>query len=286
MGTARGLMNVARFFRYRNRLPYRKAGDRECVLIGNGPSLMQTLATRSEWIRQRDSLCVNYFAESKEFSFLRPKYYVLLDPGFWKRDVAECHAVRRAQLLNIIARETDWPLHLFLPAVCEVKQDYDGASRRNPLVVVRYYNHYPVVSYWPIDWILYKYNIATPSAQNVLLAGCYIALNLGYKTLYLIGADHSWHEEVVVDDANRVCFRDKHFWDDSGEVKLLPVFKAGTTSETDTIHEFFFNLYSAFRGYHVTALYANRLGASIFNASHRSYIDAFPRYSFGQTSES
>ena len=50
-----------------------------------------------------------------------------------------------------------------------------------------------------------------PFSQNVLVAAIYISLNLGYKNIYLLGADHSWAHDVSVNDDNQLCLNDRHF---------------------------------------------------------------------------
>ena len=124
---------------------------------------------------------------------------------------------------------------------------------------------------------LYRANLALPRVETVLVGAIFIMLQLGYRTVYVLGADHSWHEDVVVDRSNRVCLRDRHFYD-TGETKLIPFFKDPNETTTFTMHETYRVLGKMFKGYFFISDYARYLNAKIYNASDKTYIDAFDRY--------
>jgi hypothetical protein len=96
---------------------------------------------------------------------------------------------------------------------------------------------------------------------------------MNFKKIFIFGADHSWHEEIKVDYSNKVTVNHEHFYD-KGEYRL-PMYKLD--GEEYYIHDVFRKLYLAFKGYFVLRDYAKSLNAEIFNASIRSYIDAFPK---------
>ena len=60
--------------------------SRRLAILGNGPSLAEQLPAlieRQEWQRV-DMMAVNFFALSEEFVQIRPKYYVISDPMFFR----------------------------------------------------------------------------------------------------------------------------------------------------------------------------------------------------------
>ena len=60
--------------------------SRRLAILGNGPSLAQQLPDLiacHEWDKA-DMVAVNCFALSDEFELIRPKYYVISDPMFFR----------------------------------------------------------------------------------------------------------------------------------------------------------------------------------------------------------
>ena len=119
-----------------------------------------------------------------------------------------------------------------------------------------------------------------PPAQNVLVACLYLCLHMEYKKIMLLGADHSWHETLALDEQNRVCLRDRHFYDKG--VALRPFTMDGSSDKIFTMDALFFALGRMFAGYWQIAAYAKTLGVRIVNASSVTYIDAFPRIPLDQ----
>ena len=52
---------------------------RPLIVLGNGPSLKDNLLNDMDTLREHPALAVNFFANSPEFSIVRPRYYVLAD---------------------------------------------------------------------------------------------------------------------------------------------------------------------------------------------------------------
>lgn len=53
--------------------------DEELVVLGNGPSLNDTVADHSDFLASRRLLAVNFAANTPLFRQLKPDYYVLAD---------------------------------------------------------------------------------------------------------------------------------------------------------------------------------------------------------------
>ena len=62
--------------------PCAKGGD-SIIILGNGPSLKDTLSRHSAEICRRPVLAVNFMANAPQFREIRPDYYVLADPHFF-----------------------------------------------------------------------------------------------------------------------------------------------------------------------------------------------------------
>ena len=86
--------------------------ERELVVLGNGPSLAQTLEKHRQWLADRDLMAVNFAANSAEFQRLMPQHYVLADPHFFHGAASDPNVARLWDNL----RRADWPMTLHVPA--------------------------------------------------------------------------------------------------------------------------------------------------------------------------
>jgi len=58
--------------------------SKELVILGNGPSLRDTITCHEQWLKSHIKLAVNFAANSAEYSMLKPEYYVLADSHFFE----------------------------------------------------------------------------------------------------------------------------------------------------------------------------------------------------------
>ncbi len=114
-----------------------------------------------------------------------------------------------------------------------------------------------------------------PPPQNVLIGALMIALNMHYKKVFIIGADHSWHESLRLKENNRMEIEDSHFYD-KNENRKLSIQDAESQREYK-LHELFAIWARAFASYWYIEDYARSINAKIYNASVKTYIDAFER---------
>ncbi len=126
--------------------------------------------------------------------------------------------------------------------------------------------------------LMYKLNLGMPTPMTVAVTAIFIALNLNFKKIYLMGMDHSFHEDIVVNDKNILCTKDVHFYSDKPNALNPVLVKDINTGETLKIHEYFLCLHTMFRSHLFLENYANSIGAKILNMSPKSYIDAYERY--------
>jgi hypothetical protein len=106
------------------------------------------------------------------------------------------------------------------------------------------------------------------------------AISIGFKTIYIFGADHSWLKDIEVDNDNNVLVNQKHFYDNDTS-KPRPMHKKGIHNRK--LHEVLMKFMLAFAGYHEINDYSRRKGINIYNATTGSYIDAFKRISLKNT---
>lgn len=275
-----------------------------CVVLGNGPSLKAELEGRIDEIASRPKVCVNAFARSEYFERLRPEYYVLADTAFFSKEtrrvLSDIEANRTAgysettlttfrnlrkvldsTFTNLIEK-TRWDLLLFLPLQHALGGDLGWLAKSNPHIKLVVYNMTPlsVGPAW-IRHLLYSANVGMPRAETVLISAIFLMVQLRYPTVYVIGADHSWHEELIVDEHNVLSVRDRHFDDKKGQAPVVPIIKDHVTGATWKVHEQFESLARAFQSHCELDAYARRVGTRIYNSSSKSYVDAYERAPVG-----
>ncbi|HSH65655.1 MAG TPA: 6-hydroxymethylpterin diphosphokinase MptE-like protein [Bacteroidia bacterium] len=249
-----------------------EAAGKSCIVMGNGPSLSDSLQKHPSFFEKHTLICVNGFANTSEYSILKPQYYVFLDPFFWESDQ---EGIKK--IVNAIFTKTDWPLTLFVPQKAK-KSRLASILRKNPHIHIHYFNYTVFNGFETIGFWLFKHNIASPQCQNVAVAALFLALNMGFKEIILVGADHSWHEYLHVNEQNMLCIKDVHFYDTrpSKEVNYQPLYST-TPGVTWKMNEIFSIWAKVFLGYMVIKNYSIYRHSKIINASELSFIDAFDR---------
>lgn len=240
-----------------------KSGD-TLVILGNGPSLNDTIAEHGELLARYPLLAVNFAANAPQFRQLKPRYYLLADPHFFnKPDDANV-----GHLLACLD-SVDWPMTLFVPAVVDEK----SLPFKNPLLVVKRFNAVGAEGYgWLTRW-LFDRRLAMPRPRNVLIPSIMVGIWLGFRDIYITGADHSWLRTLSVNDNNEVVSVQPHFYreDERETARVVSEYKGYR------LHQIIYSFYVAFRAYFDIAAYARTCGTNIYNATPGSFIDAFSR---------
>lgn len=250
--------------------------NEDCLVVGSGPSLTDILKKNKDIFKKMSKLCVNDIVLSDLYQELKPEYYVLVDPAYFSISASRQLIINRDQVIHELIKKTTWKMILFLPSQTKKLGFFDEVSKKNSNIRIIYFNSTPVEGFRSFRHFLYKLGLGMPQVQNVLIAGIFFMLNAGYKKIYLIGADHSWHETIALDFEGRVCVRDVHAYD-LEETSYTPFYKDVEETETFKMSEIFEALATTFRGYYYLEEYSRRLGVRVFNASTKTYIDAFER---------
>lgn len=246
----------------------------EIVLLANGPSLAEELPAliASGEHLHKDFLAVNYFATDDRFTTVRPKYYVLSDPTFFRR---RCDRERVEMLYRSLNERVAWPMTLYVQYYNPDGFDY-RALLPNPLIrIVRF--HSQVYRGFPsLELACYRRGWGSGNFGSVIQNGEFIALHLGYRVLHLYGVDHTFFDGLTVDARNRLCVRRTYFYDAEPESKPL-LLTSVDPPQPYTTHSYLAEKCELFRGHEVLARYAASLGARIVNHTRNSLIDAYER---------
>ena len=244
----------------------------ELALLANGPSLADELPRLLAGARAGcDFLAVNYFAEHEAFERLRPAYYVLSDPQFFR---ASAQRDRVAALYRTLARKVTWPMTLYVQYYNPERFDYRAALPNGRIRIVPFHTQ-PYRGFRRLEFWLYRHGLGSANFGTVVQVCEYVALLLGYKTLELYGVDHTLLDGLSVDDENRLCRADRHYYDDAPAVPK-PIFQK-VPHRPYTMAVYLAEVAELFRGHEALRDYARSLGARIINRTRGSMIDAYER---------
>ena len=254
---------------------------KECVLLGNGPSLKDFLANHHDFLQGKSVFAVNNFVRTNAYTEVKPDYYVIVAPDYWGKEQKPGFREERLRIFKELGDKTEWGLTLFVPAVASKHRAWKVPLEKNPNIQIAYFNNTPVEGLKGISHWYFRHWLGMPRPHNVLVGTLAIALNLGFSNCYITGADHSWLGEILVADDNRVFLSQKHFYDDHLKSKVYtaaarPMY-AGSSSQERKLHEILEKFYFSFRAYWELKAYAETLGTQIYNLTPGSFIDAFDR---------
>lgn len=237
-------------------------GRRGLIILGNGPSLRQTLDNDREALRSHHLMMVNFSALTPEFEQLKPSFYILADPHFG-RQVNDPNVQRLREALQRV----DWPMTLLLPHAMR------AFKVNNPHITTARYNMLGIEAPGLLRDIVYDRGWGMPRPHNVLIPAIMCAAVMGYRNIWIVGADHSWPRTVAVNSHNEVVPNQPHFYPtDAAEEQRI-----NTAYTSRHLYEVLYSWYITFRGYHDIQRWARRRGINIVNATPTSLIDAFPR---------
>ena len=245
-----------------------------CIILGNGPSLKESLEQNLELIKKYDIVCVNQFAYSEYFEILKPKNYILLDTYYFLYN--EQSTDKRATVIASFKKfkMIDWKINFFIPVKGKKSYLVTEILSANKNVSIYYFNYVVTEGFTCFKHFIFRNNLGMPQCQNVLSAALFLNINRNYNEIYLLGADHSWHENFTIQPNNKIMITDFHFYDKD---KLKPVSMSDRAEHKLTITSFFLSLYKAFRSYDVIKIYADYRNVKVYNASVKSYIDTFEK---------
>lgn len=238
-------------------------GGRRLVVMGNGPSLADTLRERRDLLASGDTMAVNFAANTPEFFDLKPRHYILADPHFFTS--GDSNVDRLWENLG----KADWELTLHIPVGKSLPPFLAGKEG----LELRRFNMTPGEGWDAVVHRLYSRGLAMPRPRNVMIPALMEGIREGYGEIYIVGADHTWPHSLYVDDRNRVVTVQPHFYkEDPAELDRIASVYADVR-----LHDVLGSMVVAFRSYHLIRRYADSLGVKVVNATPCSLIDAFER---------
>lgn len=236
------------------------------IIMGNGPSLAETIKVHKDKLLSNPTLAVNFAANAPEFTEIKPSYYLLADPYFFSGSDAGNMKSLRSSLANV-----DWDMTLFVPVSC--RKNLSKEIHGNSHITVETFNNVGIEGWRWLRNLSYRRGWGMPRPRNVLIPAIIIGIMLGYEEIYITGADHSWMSTISVNDRNEVISIQPHFYkEDNKEIE-----RVNTEYLNYPLHDIIYSFYITFKSYHAINSYARQRGINIYNATPGSLIDAFPR---------
>lgn len=240
-------------------------GKRIHVLC-TGPSLRQDLPELmgDKQFMKEDKICVNYFFHDEVIRELKPTIYCLADPVLFE--------ATHIGIFNDINAFVDWDMKLVIPLYGrEIVRTVKSMLTNNHITLVAIsallYNGFEKNRYK--SW---ETGRSVPSYVNISIMASYVALNMGYSDIYLYGVEHTFFENMGVDDENRLYLTDSHFYGSEKRYVLR-------NGQQWHIKDWLYDKYLTFLEHERMRGYADYLGSTIVNCTENSLIDSYVRLS-------
>ncbi len=249
--------------------------SKDCVILGNGPSLNNSLEKNADFIKDKDLFVVNFFWKSEKFEQLKPRYYLIQSTSYWIDGLIDQNDQGRKETFKQIAEKTKWEMTLFVPMIAKNKKHWRKELDLNKHINIQFLNITAIEGFKSFCFFAFRQNWGMPRPHNVLIANIKVAIELRYQSIYLFGADHSWIKEIFVSEDNQVYLTQKHFYDE--KTAKADVMYYGNKNQRRNIAQILEKFLHSFNAYYLLNEYAQWSGVEVFNATNGSYIDAFPR---------
>lgn len=219
-------------------------------VVMNGPSLVDS----KKYIKELggDIMMCNGAPCTDDFAELMPQYVCFADALFG------CETEKIAQDVSKALKQNEFSGKVIISASVNPKmfKDYD-------LSIV---NDYPAfVEDIQKKSYLLKKNIICPPFRTVAIMALYIAIQLGYSTIYLHGTDMNMIKSLYVDENNECYYWDEHFY--NNEKKKIK-----------NVYSRILQYYTSWQGFMMLKKYSDTVGVKIMNMSNISLVDIFDRY--------
>ena len=246
------------------------------LILGNGPSLGEQLPRliSEKASEQGDIMAVNFFSLSADFTTLKPKYYVLSDPQFFRR---AGYNERIEAMYKALAENVSWPMTLYVQYYNPEKFDYAAAIGHNPNIKIVKFHTTLFRGFRNVEFWCYRHGLGSGNFGTVVQNGEFIAMLLGYRTIELYGVDHTLLEGLTVNEKNQLCRIKSHYYDKMPQPAEPIYVNATTPPRPYTMASYLAETAELFRGHEVLAEYARTQGVRIINRTKGSMIDAYER---------
>lgn len=262
------------------KIPLKNKFSGKAYVLANGPSLKNDLEDFDKGNRtfDKNTFVVNLFALDEHFKKIRPMHYCLSDPMFYQDYKPKKEQIRK--MYDILDKEVDWDMYLYICFYTEkeYKKIIEYSKIKKPHIHFVRLNRKLCENLNPkFRNRLYASGYFMPEDGTIANTAIYLGLIEGYKEIEIYGCDHDYFRSFAVDEYNRLCSRDSHFYDNEKPV-LKPFMNCCVAEEKPfRVHEFFYIMSVMFKSHDLLESLAEYLGAKVLNCTPNSMIDSYPR---------
>lgn len=248
--------------------------DNKTIILCNGPSLKKDLKWIEEVSESSEIYAVHYFALSEYFFKLKPKFYFLADPLFWRDGINRDFKGDNEKLFEEI-NSVDWDMTIIVP-----EDGLESLKKRikNKNIKLK------KIRYWPINFNLeiltifaLKLKLITPIFSTVAVMALWHAIIRRKKEIYLFGADFSAFAEYSVNQTtNELTNTFSHFYKNTKAQKYA--MKKYVKRNRYMLHKGLYMCWCSFYQMFLLSKVAKEIGLKVFNGSSNSFLDSFDRF--------
>lgn len=180
-------------------------------------------------------------------------------------------------LYTALRERVDWPMTLYVQYYNPEHFDYAEAIGHNPNIRIVKFHSTLYRGFRNVEFWCYRRGLGSGNFGTVVQNGEFIALLLGYKRIELYGVDHTLLEGLMVDDRNRLCRCQSHYYDKEPAAPKPIYYNATTPPRPYTMASYLAETAELFRGHEVLRDFAEAQGVAIINRTQGSMIDAYSR---------
>lgn len=241
----------------KSRLPLQKDNGKILSVILNGPSLNKTL----HYLHRSDTdvMMVNYAVETELYDKLKPEYVCFADPVLFTPCKRNYNLQKRMENVN-------GNTILFCPSNIKNTALLERWNIKKVFTLNKLLN----IELYSVK--LLEKNIFAPYFINVGIMALYVGIQLGYKKIYLYGADLSMFKQLTLNEKLEIERKEIHYYGNQN-TNLSKMLR----NSYDMTYEMK-TWYETFAQFNIIAKYAKAEAVKIINMSDETMLDCFERF--------
>lgn len=243
-------------------------------VLANGPSLDSSINDIIQNRIYEDTsnafAMMNFSANDERFYTIKPKFYFLQDPMFYKKG----HNEKKVhELYKVMNEKITWPIIIY--TTLNHRDELKAFSHfTNENISIKALNNLPYKGFSSWNHILYSHNWAMIPIKTVVHTIIFWGINSQFKEIRLYGVDHNFFDRIIVGKDNKLYCKKDHYYDKEDEIK--PVMNNVTNSQY-RLYDYLIQHVIIFKIHDMLAEYARYRGFKILNCTKNSLIDSYER---------
>lgn len=246
------------------------------MILCNGPSLTSDMPTILKRRKGADLYCVNSFCLVDHFKLLKPEFYVLADPMYWRDDISENILKNRNQIISALL-ESSWQITVICPLSGKLFWSRALADAPNIRVVGVQRNecHFKHNS---VQLFALNFGLATPNFINVAVLALWWVISRRVKEIELFGADFSSYKNLRLDEkTGETTTETQHFYQSEKAEGMKRENHKYLNRAQRKMHDRFFQIWLTFHQIFLLSELCKTRNLSLVNFSSNTNLDTIIR---------